>query len=369
MLLVISSALSLKARYGASGFSQLRERMLSLEHDLSTPSDPAWMFFPDDPDSAARFRMQPMAMSSPPVVLQLLWAFQRLYQFTSNDAVLLLGGGDVVPFAELPNPAMSTVDPDMTIESDSPYGFFANRAAQAFQAGAVPDFPVGRVPDFQPANQNGFLALLDLLGSPPASSRSGTFAVVNEAWRSPTDQILDGSGTIRTTPPWCAKNSEWKTQGAELLYFNLHGFNNSPTWRGFDESSGNWVDAVSPGDIAAEAVSGAIVFTENCYGGLVSGRSPKNSVALSMLAAGARAFIGSTGIAFGSFSQQPDTPVEADVLGGDFVRQIRAGQTVGQAFANARRDFSNATSPVAWQADRQKTISEFVLYGNPLATL
>jgi hypothetical protein len=369
MLLMLSSAVNLTKRYGATGASQLRQRMVALEQDLSPQAGRAAMIFPDDADSAARYGLRAAAMSSPPVILQTLWTLQNLLGFSTNDTLLLLGGNDVIPFAELPNPAAGGSDSDMTIQSDSPYGFFPGRAAEAFQSGAVPNFAVGRLPDFQPANLDGFLALLNSLASPSARFRSGTFAVVNEAWRSPTDQILDGYGTIRTTPPWSASNSEWKTQDAQLLYFNLHGFNNSPAWRGFDEASGNWIDSVSPGDVVPDAVSGAIVFAENCYGGLVSGKSARNSVALSMLAAGARAFIGSTGIAYGSFMQQPDAPIEADVLGGDFVRQIRAGQTAGQAFRIARRDFSNATSPAGWEADRQKTISEFVLYGNPLATL
>ena len=366
---MLSSALNLTARYGADGALRLKERMEALEKDFAPQAGSAWMIFPDDADSAARFGLRATPMNSPPVIVQTLWALQNLLEFSPQDALLLLGGHDVIPFAELPNPAAGGSDSDVTIESDNPYGFSARRAVEAFQSGAVPDFAVGRLPDFQPANLEGFLALLDSLAPSAPKLRTGTFAVVNEAWQSPTVQILDGDGTIRTTPPWSSSNSEWRTQNAELLYFNLHGFNNAPVWRGFDEASGNWIDAVSPADVVPDAVGGAVVFAENCYGGLVSGRTPRNSVALSMLAAGARAFVGSTGIAYGSFMQQPDTPIEADVLGGDFVRQIRAGQTAGQALAIARRDFSNAPSPAGWEADRQKTISEFVLYGNPLATL
>jgi len=235
--------------------------------------------------------------------------------------------------------------------------------------GAVPDFAVGRLPDFEPANVDGFLALLDTLTMPARGFRNGTFAVVNEAWFNPTNQILGGDGTIRTTPPWSASNAEWKTQDAQLLYFNLHGFDNAAAWKGFDDSSGNWRDAMTPSDVTSTAVSGAIVFAENCYGGLVARRSPRNSVALSMLASGARVFIGSTGMAYGSFMQQPDTPIEADVLGGGFVRRVRTGEAAGHALAMARRELAQASGPAEWNADRQKTISEFVLYGNPLATL
>ena len=369
MLLIVSSAASLAKRYGTAGASKLREHMEALQLNLTAFAATVTTILPDDSGSVARLGLRAMSMSSPPAVLQAIWAVSDAIGLSSEDALLLLGGNEVVPFAVMPNPAAGGVDPDATILSDNPYGFLASRAAEAFQAGAVPDFAVGRLPDFEPASLDGFLALLDTLVSPSRGARNGTFAVVNEAWFSPTVRILGGDVTIRTTPPWSALNAEWKTQDAQVLYFNLHGFDNASAWRGFDETSGNWRDAVKPSDIAPEAVSGAIVFAENCYGGLVVGRSNTNSIALSMLAAGVRVFVGSTGMAYGSFMQQPYTPIDADVLGGDFVQGVRAGATAGYALVSARRRLAASTDPGGWSADRQKTISEFVLYGNPLAMI
>jgi hypothetical protein len=309
-----------------------------------------------------------MPMSSALSIMQAIWILENVVGFSSTDALLLLGGHEVIPFAELANPAAGGVDPDLTILSDNPYGFSAKRATEAFQAGAAPDLAVGRLPDVEPPNLDVFLALLSTLKT-PTSRRNGTFAVVNEAWLTPTVKILGNDAEIRTTPPWSATNAEWKTQDAQLLYFNLHGFDSVPAWRGFDDTSGNWRDSLNPDDVVPDAVSGAIVFAENCYGALVVQRSPRNSVALSMLVAGARVFIGSTGMAYGSFMQQSDTPIQADVLGGRFVQRVRAGEAVGSALASARRDLLRTTSPAAWTGDRHKTISEFVLYGNPMATL
>jgi hypothetical protein len=300
MLLIVSSALNLARRYGTVGASRLRERIEALSPGLAPQALQVYLAFPDDAASAATYGLRAIAMNSSPVVAQAIWSLQSAVGFSAGDALLIVGGHEIVPFAELSNPAAGGIDPDTVIQSDNPYGFSRGRAAEAFQAGAVPDFAVGRLPDFDPANLENFAALVDSL-SAPVRSRNGTFAVVNEAWFSPTAQVLDGLGTIRTTPPWSANNAEWKTQDAQLLYFNLHGFNTEDTWKGFDDGTGNWRDAISPAEVVPEAVSGAIVFAENCYGGLVTGRSASNSVALAMLGCGARAFVGSTGMAYGSF--------------------------------------------------------------------
>jgi len=367
MLLIVSSGVNLARRYGTAGASRLRERIDALSRGLVSEAGKVYLAFPDDSVSATTYGFRAIAMNSSALVARAIWALQSAVGFTSGDALLIVGGHEIVPFAELSNPAAGGIDPDIVIQSDNPYGFSSGRAAEAFQAGAVPDYAVGRLPDFEPANIEDFAALVDSI-SGPVRSRNGTFAVVNEAWFSPTAQVLDGLGTIRTTPPWSASNAEWKTQNAQLLYFNLHGFNSEDTWKGFDDGTGNWCNAISPADVVAEAVSGSIVFAENCYAALVTGKSCSNSVALSMLTCGVRAFVGSTGMAYGSFMQQPTTPIEADVLGGDFVRRLREGEPAGQALALARSDFSEMTSD-EWNADRYKTISEFVLYGNPLATL
>jgi len=363
MLLVVSSAVNLAARYGVEGAMRLRDRIEGLtrygEH----------VIFPDDPVSAARYHLGPLYMTSPPVVAQTLWTIYQALGFSSGDALLLVGGNAVVPFAQLPNPAAGGSDSDMVVLSDNPYGFASSRAGEAFQIGVLPDFSVGRLPDSEPPDLEAFLALLDHLSSAPPAYRRGTFAVVNKAWLSATEEALEGKAIFRTTPPWSATDAEWRTQDAQLLYFNLHGFNDRPEWRGFDDWSGNWYDAVRPADVVSDAVGGTIVFAENCYGGLVSGRSARDSVALAMLAAGARAFVGSTALAYGSFYQSTTWPIEADLLGEDFVHEISLGQPAGQALQRARLRFFSDASPEGWEAFRLKTTLEFVLYGNPLATL
>jgi hypothetical protein len=368
MFLIVSSALNLTTRYGAEGAARLRDRMERLPQELTTAVSEVTVLFPDDPNSASRYGMVPLNMTTPPLVAQTLWALYQVLGLSLNDAVLLLGGDSVVPFAVLPNPAAGGTDTDRLVQSDSPYAFAPSHAAEAFQIGAVPDFALVRLPDFDPPDLEGFLALLDHLAAPPPAHRNSTFAVVNQAWFGATQKVFAGPATIRTTPPWSSADAEWRTQDARLLYFNLHGFSDRAEWRGFDVWSGNWCDAVRPADVVREAVEGAIVFAENCYGALVSGRAPRNSIALSMLAAGARAFVGSTGIAYGSFSQQPEIPIEADVLGADFVQELLRGEPAGHALARARANFLAAGSPPGWGADQQKTALEFVLYGNPLAT-
>jgi hypothetical protein len=359
---------NLAARFGVVGASEVRDRLRLLQQGFVARGNEAALFFPDDPTSASAFGFRPTPMTSPAIVAQALWASYEHLGFSSDDALLILGGNEIVPFAELPNPAAGGTDVDRTVQTDNPYGFSQDRSAQAFRIDAIPEYPVARLPDSSPPDLQAFLALIDSFTSPPAY-RNGTFAVVNRAWFDASAKVLGNPTTIQTTPPWSCANPEWKTQQARLLYFNLHGFLDQPDWRGFDDWSGNWVGAVSPIDIVREAVDGAIVFAENCYGGRVTGRSAQDSIAISMLSAGAQVFVGATGIAYGSFSQQPEVPIDADVLGKSFLQHLQSGESAGHSLLRARQTvFNTATSP-AWLADQQKTALEFVMYGNPFARL
>ena len=80
------------------------------------------------------------------------------------------------------------------------------------------------------------------------------------------------------------------------------------------------------------------------------------------------AVVGSTCIAYGAVA----TPlVAADLLGNYFWQQMKGGRTAGEALMLAKIDM--AREMIKRQgfldAEDQKTLLSFVLYGDPLATL
>jgi len=93
------------------------------------------------------------------------------------------------------------------------------------------------------------------------------------------------------TPPTTAESIEWDSISGDLMYFNLHGFLGQPNWFGQKDGSVG-PTAVTPEGIRSRRWDGVVVFAEVCYGA-------GSEIAQAFLQQGARAFIGSTGTAYG----------------------------------------------------------------------
>ena len=125
---------------------------------------------------------------------------------------------------------------------------------------------------------------------------------------------------------------------------------------------GQFFPVVSPGILQSQTLSGSVVFAENCYGAQIAGRSFANSCALALARQGA-AFIGASGLAFGSFLSPRMFLQDADALASSFFSECAAGATVGSALAKARSDYLSGGSPP--DAFKQKTLLQFLLLGDP----
>lgn len=351
MLLVVSSARRLEERYGPLGLERIRAALLELEPSLPDPAVPVRVVFPDDPEGSAEFHRAPADLAATSGVAGALRELRQL----GYTAVLLVGGDGVIPFQRRSNPVLDrSVDPDVYVLNDQSY---------AEEAGA--SVPIGRLPDFEPPDLEGFLALIRGLAARAETEREGVFAVVNADWEEIAWSTLAGHApVVRRVPAWSARDPEWALQRARLLYFNLHGFSDQVAWRGFDGDTGTWQAALRPRDVTEAGSRGAVVFIENCYGGLVLGRSPANSIALAFLRAGARAVVGSAGLVFGSYLSTT-RPQNADRLTRAFVDRALGGEPVGVALEGSRQE-SLPASPSPFEA---KTIRQFLVYGNPLARL
>ncbi len=355
-------------RYGPEGWAILKPELYLLEKARGLGSARVGLFLLDDAESMQSRGLVPTPIHSPESVR---WTLQRISAASRPDAFLLVGNDSVIPFFRYPNPAYSSYDPDPTVDTDMPYGELSGPASNSWLSGIHSEaVPVGRLPDDDPPDLEGFIELLHRFVEPRETGlHEETFAVVNKPWEDRSQNILaDTMPSLHTSPSWTGNNSDWQRQSARLLFFNLHGFAGQPMWQGFGN---RWVDSLRPRQVSRQAANGRIVFATNCYGAEIRGRrSARNCVALSFLREGARAFVGATGQAYGSYLGARSAGLEnADLLARNLVSQLRKGERVGRALARARSSFVEETARNGLNMFDQKTALQFILLGNPLAVL
>lgn len=276
------------------------------------------------------------------------------------DYVIIVGDGKVVPFWYLENPA---ADSDGDFPSDAPYAVSGGSDADDY---LLPDRVVARVP-LAAGPGGGLLSYLEALasGGPPGPVPGGRFGLSALQWKRESAKVYNviaGEG-LRTSPPVDTGGFDpgWLESEA-LFYFNVHGSKEEKYWYGQDGLS--YPKVLSPDIVAEASPAGAIVLSEACYGGLVEGKTPADSVAMEFMDKGVSAFVGSSAIAYGS----PDENLtEADLLAYLFYKRLTGGDTVGSALREAKIDF--AAEMLGRQGyldgDDRKTLLEFNLFGDP----
>jgi hypothetical protein len=375
MELILSSKQRLQAKYGHEGFLALHAKMeelqaaLSQDASLSTGTEkglPSALVYVDDEKSLASYRLRPVNPAKPPAIKALVDRLERRLAAKKQAPryFLLVGGDDIIPFHRLPNPiADDTWDDDREVYSDSGY-------ASSDEEYVVPERAVGRLPDGQSADPALLLAQLataiaghkQRAAMPASPYRLGYSA---REWRTAATQVyqpIAAGQRLRTSPPQTVVRFKraW-LDGARLLYFNLHGLVNKELWYG--QGSGTYPPAFSPNLVDGVDVRGAVVASEACYGADVMGKDPQTSVALRFLRCGAACFLGSTCRSYG----QAETPGEADLLVLYFLQYVFNRLPIGSALLNAKIDY--AKRQIRRQGfldeDDQKTLLEFILYGDP----
>ena len=301
--------------------------------------------------------------------------------------LLLLGGDDCIPFHRLQNPIP---DDELAVMSDNPYA--------CDDAGyLIPQRIVSRIPTGEGDNpelvlqvlttmteyhttaahqgQIGFdiSAWLRIRGAAGDSLARGIAA---EVWREPAAVVLQNlhpDAKLLSSPPLIADAVTPKLIGGrEILYINLHGASGMAGFYGQSENSWGAASALPvvllPDQLTRSVIAGSMIISEACYGAELSGRTPANSIALRALANGAVAFVGATVNAYGSAS----TPLlGADLLFERLTSHLANGVPIGMALHFARLEFAQIMYERQGFLDDvdMKTLIEFILLGNPWATL
>lgn len=318
-------------------------------------------------------------------------------------ALLIVGGPEVVPFHQLPNPVD---DSDVEVVSDNPY---ATRDENYF----IPEWPVGRLPGGNGKHPDQLLKAIrqineyhtEIIQEKPSPARlwksirrnlsewrtgwrknAHSYAYSAAIWRRASLSVFRPIGDpkrVMVCPPTqvhaqCALKKPNKScltlpQG-NLAYFNLHGLPDTDEWYGQKdpaekEDGPDFPLALRAADISSNGNTGTkppvIVFSEACYGASISGKSIHDAISLKLLAAGSRVVVGSTCISYGAITSPL---IAADLLGHTFWHYLKEGQPAGEALRRAKIHLAREMHQRQGYLDGedQKTLLSFILYGDPL---
>jgi hypothetical protein len=358
--IIITSAERLRALYGAAGERDVLAAIGRLSAARAARGVASALVLVEQ--GVPRLGVLPAVVTAETIAAQVAALAQALERGGGAlESLLIVGGPEIVPFYAAANP--TTYDGDDTIPGDCYYG-----ACNPFAL--LPDWPVGRIPGAAGGDPGLLLRLLEYAAQPVAPApRRKVFGYATAVWRQSSARVyaeIDRPDRLLLSPPTLATNLDPQLlDGARLIYCNLHGVLEGPPWYGQAEDHPALVLALRPSDLAGLDLRGALVISEACYGAAISGRDGQSSLALAFLAQGAAGFVGATAIWYGPAMPPPG---EADLIALHFLRAIRQpGATLGAAFVAARAGMLRDTlaRQQTLDEDDQKTLLEFVLYGDP----
>ncbi len=285
---------------------------------------------------------------------------------TKAHTFLLIGGDDIIPFVEVPNPVH---DDDGVVLSDIPY-------ASKGDDFLIPQRSIGRIPGSIDGEGDALEQVLErtvhyheiLKGF---GESFGYSASVWEHASREVFRIVGDPDTLRLAPPLSSEEIEKEWLRRRILYFNLHGSKDTPNWYGQRSGSdpvafSEFPVAIKPGNVPG--LERSCVFSEACYGAWIGEKTTDESMALTFMARGCIAFVGSTAIAYGPIAPPSG---EADLLGKFFFEYVLRNIPFGESLRQAKIDF--ARTMIRQQGfldeDDRKTLLEFHLYGDPALAL
>ena len=397
--LLFTTRAGLEKQYGPSKVADIDHEMQRVAHRIAARPDwNAAVVYADDSKSMARFNLNPVSPDDP---WSLKLAITDLdsalaHKGSMIGALLIVGGPEVVPYHNLPNPVD---DIDLDVPSDNPY---STRDENYF----IPEWPLGRLPggakdDPAPLIQglrmieahharlvqkrNWLLRIWDRLRRSNIFTSNGkktSWGYTAAIWRRASLSVFRPIGaphTMSISPPVEAGSDEF-TNGKNGLnpsvrmgYFNLHGLEDSSNWYGQRDPSepGDLPDypvALRPEDVKNSGHAPQVVFSEACYGAHIAGKGVEDALALKFLNSGSQIVVGSTCTSYGSIT----TPlIAADLLGHAFWKFLRDGLPAGESLRRAKIHLAKEMHKRQGYLDGedQKTLISFMLLGDPLANL
>ena len=278
--------------------------------------------------------------------------------------LFILGNEEIIPVVSWENQAS---DGDADVESDLCY---ATLDASTPWNGQKYNFSevirVGRLPTYTDEGFESFSAYLEnaikYMGTLNGVVAYGLSALV---WRDETNDEYRAvsHGEVEVSPEVTKDTvANGIPDDANLLFFNLHGSNDTRYWYGQDGS--DYPEAFAP-EVLEGRARPYFLGVEACYGArYLGGLSPRDSIVQMAMRNKCLAFLGSSKIAFGT--SQPEGSC-ADIVIGNYIKFVADGWSAGDAYIEGLKRLTSDWSSM--DDSDVKTMAEFALYGDPSARM
>jgi hypothetical protein len=289
--------------------------------------------------------------------------------------VVIIGSYDVVPSQQVDCVAKETpagIAADLRANESDGFIVWSDDPYVDIDRAGLADIPISRIPD----GHNGKFTLKQLNAEPtPGERRHG----IRNSAREFVDTIynsLPGQNPLLVSHPILSADLRPEQLQTSLAYYMLHGMAKSATSFWGETDDGQFVEAINLALMPKSGVDIAVLGC--CWGALpasstafdwkpgqpISGRLQNQSIALSLLAAGARGVIGCTG---GHYSPTaPPYDGGAGPLHVALWSHLLAGTAPAEALFKAKYDFASKiarlTSPDEL-AVANKSLNQFTCLG------
>ena len=253
---------------------------------------------------------------------------------------------------------------DNNISSDLPYAILSNSSPWKNKKYDFKNsMRVGRLPTFKNESFNDFKTYFENIKFCTVKvDKIEEVGISAKAWENPSNFVFSSISNNKVfTAPKLEPSSVIQNIGTEknLLYFNLHGAEDTDACDWYGQEKDNYPSAFSPSNILKQN-SLYILGVEACYGARYINYKKEQSILLSAITSKCLGFLGSSKIAYG----EPKTTdiFAADIMVGTYLKSVKKGLSIGEAFAVARTEL---TSKRKLNPPDKKTLLEFSLYGDP----
>jgi beta-lactamase superfamily II metal-dependent hydrolase len=305
---------------------------------------------------------------------------KKIEEDNSLAGVVIIGSYNVVP-----SQIFDVLDTELRAkigasDDDDNFIIWSDDAYVDLKGDSLPELPISRVPDGGSAE-----FLRTVLESGCRLSNNKKFGIRNSKrpFANKIYRLLPGSQSILVSEPTLSNTLASEKIMADSLYFMLHGWDEDKTKFWGETKMGEYITAFELKNVPR--INGSVVFSGCCWGALISEKpafitpnnspvkvvKPEESIAMTFLKAGVRAFIGCTGTHY--------SPVEPpyNFFGGPmheaFWRHYVSGKSPAQSLFDAKKDYAmgiphgqndfDKTTQLSYLSIERKILHEFTCLG------
>lgn len=290
-------------------------------------------------------------------------ALREVINVACPKYLLILGDYSIIDCIRWEN---MTGDGDGLVESDLCYATLDTRSPwDGLEYDFSKTMRVGRIPSIRNCGLEPFIKYFT-----SAQNHIGTFNEISAfgltalEWEDESKYEFAKISTqsINTSPESTLDEiSDILPKNTNLMYFNLHGSEETAYWYGQD--SNYYPETFDPFTLSSYD-SPFFLGVEACYGAKFHGDNVYNSILLSALQNNCLSFLGSSKIAFGASAPEGSC---ADIVVGNYLKYLSKGYSAGDAHAEGLKSLTSNYELV--EDTEIKTLAEFCLYGDPSAIM